>query len=185
MAKSMIPSSSQTVGPYFRIGLEYLFDPITKVDATDVCAIAIRGTVLDRDRAPVPDAMLEFWSASRVPQNDEADSTGQWISERFRRAGTDEDGNFSIKIPRPIANALQDGRPQAPHIMVLLFARGLQRHLISRVYLGDETGNETDLVLLAVPPQRRRTLIAAVDGDNAYRWNVILQGAEETVFFAW
>jgi protocatechuate 3,4-dioxygenase alpha subunit len=70
-------------------------------------------------------------------------------------------------------------------MMVLVFARGLQRPLITRVYLDDEAGNSTDPVLLGVPAGRRGTLVAKRDGANGYRWDVILQGADETVFFAW
>ena len=74
---------------------------------------------------------------------------------------------------------------QAPHAMVLVFARGLMRNLITRVYLEDETGNDSDPVLLQVPAERRRTLLAKREGANIYRWDVLLQGADETVFFAW
>ena len=74
---------------------------------------------------------------------------------------------------------------QAPHMLVLVFARGLLRHLISRVYFEDEDANGSDPVLLTVPRERRSTLIAKSDGENRFRWDVILQGSNETVFFAW
>ncbi len=70
-------------------------------------------------------------------------------------------------------------------MLVLIFARGLLRHLISRVYFEGEPANESDPVLLAVPTERRRTLIARRDGPNKFHWDVVLQGADETVFFAW
>jgi protocatechuate 3,4-dioxygenase alpha subunit len=78
-----------------------------------------------------------------------------------------------------------DGRKQAPHILVLVFARGLLRHLISRVYFDDEPANASDPVLLCVPAERRHTLIARRGAGDSYCWDVILQGPEETVFFAW
>jgi len=165
----LIPNSSQTVGPYFRIGLDYLIDRTSTDDATTLGTIAIRGRVLDRDGVAVPDAMLEFWS---VPHN-------------FRRAATDLDGNFCVMMGRPVAVRMEDGRTQSPHLLVLVFARGLLRHLISRVYFESEPGNESDPVLLGVPADRRRTLMARRDGDNSFRWDVTLQGPDETVFFAW
>lgn len=177
-----IPSSSQTVGPYFTIGLEYLIDRTAEIEAEN--AIEIRGRVLDRQGAPVPDAMLEFWSAGDAVSA-LGDSRAHGIPDGFRRAVTDQEGCFIARIKRPALTRLEDGRLQAPHIMVLVFARGLLRHLITRMYLEGEMGNDNDSVLLNVPAKRRSTLVARVDGKNAYRWDVILQGADETVFFAW
>jgi protocatechuate 3,4-dioxygenase, alpha subunit len=171
----LIPTSSQTVGPYFRIGLEYLADcQPSEPDAAG--SISIHGTVFDRDGAPVPDAMLEFWSAP-VGQN-ESSSSG--FPGGFRRAPTDVDGQFSIVMPRPPLVG-----KHAPHLVVLVFARGLLRNLISRLYFDGEPGNLTDPVLLSIPPDRRRTLIAQREAENAFRWDIHLQGADETVFFAW
>jgi protocatechuate 3,4-dioxygenase, alpha subunit len=179
-----IPSSSQTVGPYFRIGLDYLIDRMA-ADAETHQTIEIGGRVLDRDGAPLPDAMLEFWSAGDGAREIADGVRESGIPDRFRRAGTDSNGSYVLKIRRPVASRLEDGRLQAPHVMVLVFARGLMRHLITRVYLEDETGIESDPVLLGVPAERRGTLLAKCDGANVYRWDVILQGADETVFFAW
>ena len=175
-ATKLIPAASQTVGPYFRIGLEYMIDPNAAIDKK---AITIRGQVLDRDRAPVADALLEFWNASAGS----ASSNG--IPAGFARAATDDDGNFSVGLLRPIPIAANDGQVQAPHVLVLVFARGLLRHLISRVYFDGESINSTDPVLSAVPAHRRYTLVAQYDGQNSFRWDVILQGNDETVFFAW
>lgn len=178
--RKWIPSGSQTVGPYFRIGLEYLIDLMAATDAAAKDAIEIRGRVLDRDRGPVPDAMLEFWSPGDSPT-----SQGNGIPHGFRRVATDLEGCYTVRIRRPVPTLLEDGRMQAPHIMVLVFARGLLRHLTSRLYLEDATGNKSDPVLLGIPPERRGTLTAKVEGENAYRWDVVLQGDKETVFFAW
>jgi protocatechuate 3,4-dioxygenase alpha subunit len=163
----LIPAGSQTVGPYFRIGLEYLIErtPATTLDTAGT--IEIRGRVLDRDGASVLDAMLEFWSTAKV-----ADKAGAFPAS-FRRAATDEEGRYSVVMERPTAQHSN--------------ARGLMRHLISRVYFADEQSNQSDPVLAAVPGERRATLIAQRDESraNVYRWDVILQGAGETVFFAW
>jgi protocatechuate 3,4-dioxygenase, alpha subunit len=171
-----IPAGSQTVGPFFRIGLEYLIERMPETPAG--AAITIQGRVLDRDGAPVPDAMLEFWNSSET-------SHEAGFPRGFRRAPTNHEGHFSVVMSKPATLALNHGQTQAPHMLVLVFARGLLRHLISRVYFEGEPENESDPVLLAVPPERRRTLIAQRDGHKSFRWNVILQGPDETVFFAW
>jgi protocatechuate 3,4-dioxygenase alpha subunit len=175
-----IPSSSQTVGPYFRIGLDYLIDRMNDLDVTAKNTIEIRGRILDGDGVPVPDAMLEFWSAENVDSIPE-----HGIPDRFRRVRTDLKGCYAARVKRPVAMLLEDGRLHAPHIMVLVFARGLMRHLISRVYLEGEAANQNDTVLLNVPVERRGTLLAEDGGENEYRWDIVLQGNDETVFFAW
>lgn len=172
----LIPAGSQTVGPYFRIGLEYMIDP---TEATETDTVSIRGQVLDRDRAPVADAMLEFWTPSAVSLKSAAIPTG------FARAATDDDGNFCVRMAKPAQITAKNGLMQAPHMLVLVFARGLLRHLISRIYFDGESSNSTDPVLSAIPADRRHTLVAQSDGQKSFRWDVILQGNDETVFFAW
>jgi protocatechuate 3,4-dioxygenase alpha subunit len=88
---------------------------------------------------------------------------------------------------KPKTVAFGDGRMQAPHMLVLVFARGLLRHLITRVYFEGAAENSSDPVLREVPPDRRGTLIAqrASGTTGSYRWDVVLQGERETVFFAW
>jgi protocatechuate 3,4-dioxygenase alpha subunit len=184
---SRIPSGSQTVGPYFRIGLESLLDRTPALAPGSAGTIEIRGQVLDRDGVPVPDAMLEFWSAASVESGSSVDGAGSGFPAGFRRAATGEDGRFVAVMERPAAARFDDEHTQAPHMLVLVFARGLMRHLLSRVYLGDEKGNDTDPVLMRIAEERRNTLIARRDESRAglYVWNVVLQGTDETVFFAW
>lgn len=180
-SEARIPAGSQTVGPYFCIGLEYLIERTPAITLDTPGNIEIRGRVLDRDGTPVPDAMLEFWSAAKI-----ADKLAVFPAG-FRRITTDADGTYSVVMERPKTLPPKDERVHAPHMLVLVFARGLMRHLISRVYFADEEANESDPVLRAIPEDRRPTLIAQPDESraNVYRWNVILQGAGETVFFAW
>jgi protocatechuate 3,4-dioxygenase, alpha subunit len=177
----LIPVGSQTVGPFFRIGLEYLIERAPAIEAAE--KIVIRGRVLDRDGTPVPDAVLEFWAARTASSTPDHDR----YPAGFRRTATDDNGNFEVAAIRPAAVALDDGRMQAPHMLVLVFARGLLRHLLTRVYFKDEPGNTADPVLQEIPADRRGTLIAQLENDqtSSYRWNVILQGQDETVFFAW
>ncbi|MBV8632675.1 MAG: protocatechuate 3,4-dioxygenase subunit alpha [Silvibacterium sp.] len=175
----LTPSGSQTVGPYFAIGLSYLIER-SGVVAADAETIEIRGRVLDRDGVPVPDAMLEFWTSN--PR----DASGKGaFPYGFRRVCVDDNGNFCALVNRPAPAPFSDGTMQSPHVLVLFFARGLLRHLISRLYFDDKPANLSDPVLLGIPAERRHTLIAKSEGANSFRWDVILQGPHETVFFAW
>lgn len=180
-----IPGSSQTVGPYFRIGLDYLIDCAPSPTPGEGNTVRIHGRVLDRDRAPVADAMLEFWTGAAPKSAANGITQSADFPFGFRRAGTDLDGRFSVTMIMPEPVPMDDGTLQAPHLVVLVFARGLLRHLISRVYFDGDAGNSFDTVLDAIPADRRATLIAQADGKDAFRWDVILQGADETVFFAW
>jgi protocatechuate 3,4-dioxygenase alpha subunit len=179
----LIPAGSQTVGPFFRIGLDYLIDRAPVLDADVAGRVEIRGRVLDRDGTPVPDAVLEFWT----PRIAASTSGQEQYPAGFRRTATDTNGNFAVAVMRPAAGPLEDGRMQAPHILVLVFARGLLRHLLTRVYFENEPGNAADMVLQDIPAERRATLIARLDNHqaNSYQWDVRLQGQDETVFFAW
>lgn len=177
-----IPSSSQTVGPYFRIGFDYLIEWTPALTLDMPGTIQLRGRVLDRDGAPVSDAMLEFWCAASTESRNDGKPGG--FPPGFRRTATDDNGGYSVVMPRPVPAKQRD---QPPYMLVLVFARGLLRHLISRVYLGDMLANENDPVLNRIPHERRATLIARPDESLAgmYWWDVILQGSGETVFFAW
>jgi protocatechuate 3,4-dioxygenase, alpha subunit len=186
-ASARIPAGSQTVGPYFRIGLEYLMDRIPALTLSVPGTIELRGRVLDRDGEPVPDALLEFWTAATVAGRLSDDGESNGFPAGFTRAATDSDGGYSIAIERPATGQSGDEQTDAAHMIVLVFARGLLRHLISRVYLGDESANESDAVLMEIPEERRATLIARPDQRRAgmYWWDIRLQGTDETVFFAW
>lgn len=176
----LIPSASQTVGPYFQIGLEYLIDCEPKFKHEESCVIEISGRVLDANSIPVPDAMLEFWS----PQ---APSQQQGYPGGFHRIATDDEGRYTVLLRKPEGSAYPGGRHQAPHLLVLVFCRGLLRNLVTRVYFGQEHANDTDPVLLSLDPERRPTLISQRRSNqaNSYEWDVMLQGPAETVFFAW
>ena len=180
-APKLVPSGSQTVGPYFRIGLEHLVGK-GPVKESALEAIELHGKVLDRDGTPVPDALLEFWSADL---NGIPNSNGH--PPGFHRVATDLEGRFSFALNKPGATPMGDGRMQAPHMLVLVFARGLLRQLITRVYFDQDPVKTIDPVLLEVLAERRPTLIASSDASDprAYQWNVVLQGDNETVFFAW
>jgi protocatechuate 3,4-dioxygenase, alpha subunit len=162
---------SQTVGPYLHIGLEWLATGQvigTRGDYT------LSGTVYDGAGVPVDDALLETWQA------DTAGCHGGQMNDLpigFGRVATDRDGRFVLRTDRPGA-----APGQAPHLVVLIFMRGLLKPLLTRVYWPDAAATAADPVLLSVPPARRGSLLATRDGASSLRWDVHLQGAHETVF---
>ena len=158
---------SQTVGPFFGVGLPFA-NGEQIVPAGSAGAIRIEGQVLDGNGDPVPDALLEIWQPG----------TG------FGRARTDSEGAFSFMTAKPGATPAPDGRAQAPHVNVTVFARGLLRHLVTRMYFPDEAdANAADPVLNLIEPARRQTLIAN-NCAGVLHFDVRLQGERETVFFA-
>ena len=144
---------SQTVGPFFAIGL-------CREGENEVVSggsVRIVGRVLDGAGDPVSDAVVEFWQ----PGNG---------GTRWGRSGTDADGRFELVTERPPGG----------YADVLVFARGLLRHLVTRCYFDDDAD---DAVLEGLDPSDRATLIARPDGD-VLRFDIHLQGDRQTVFFA-
>jgi protocatechuate 3,4-dioxygenase, alpha subunit len=182
-------TTSQTVGPFFSIGFTWLKKDNLAGPGVSGERITIQGCVVDGDNNPVPDAVLEFWQADS--QGSFAHNTNQQKKPQaedfqgFGRIATGENGKFSFTTIKPGAISGPNGKPQAPHIAVSVFARGLLRRLVTRIYFADEGANASDFVLNLVQPARRGTLLARnVAGQSgALEWNVVLQGADETVFF--
>lgn len=182
------PTPSQTVGPFFSIGMKRLFSSDQSASGREAEAIAITGQVLDGDGQPVPDAVLEFWQADqfgKYAQPESASSEGAAFLG-WARVPTDAQGSFTLRTIKPgaVANG-SSGSPQAPHINVIIFMRGLLRHLYTRIYFDGEPANQSDPVLQTMPENRRATLVARRSETNRkqYLWNVVLQGNGETVFF--
>jgi protocatechuate 3,4-dioxygenase alpha subunit len=177
---------SQTVGPFFRMGLARLYSPDLAPASTAPDRIAVRGRVLDGDGVPVTDAILEIWQANAHGKYAHPDDTRPLPLTAgfsgFGRVPTDTDGAFRFLTIKPGVVPGLGGVAQAPHLVVAIFMRGLLIHLLTRMYFPDEPGNATDPVLQLVPAERRATLIAN-RRDDALEWNVILQGDNETVFF--
>ena len=170
---------SQTVGPFFGYALPYLGGPAL-VPASHPAAIRLHGTVLDGDGVPVPDAILELWQpdadgrivqqvGSRDPES--ARFTG------FGRAAVDAGGHYEFRTVVPGA-AVAGGARWA---LVTVFARGLLHHLFTRVYFAVE-GEPADALLDRLDPARRATLIAVHDDVDGYRFDIRIQGQDETVF---
>jgi protocatechuate 3,4-dioxygenase, alpha subunit len=196
---------SQTVGPFFAYGLtpkgrcqwdpngsyswkETVGDNLITPDASGQ-KIRIEGRITDGDGLPINDAMLEIW---------QADAQGRYANPRdtralpntqfkgFGRSVTDANGVFSFDTIKPGAVPGPGGKQQAPHIVVMVFSRGMLRQVHTRLYFDDEAANGSDPILALVPEDRRGTLIAHKEmrGDLAvYRFDVRVQGENETVFF--
>ncbi|HEX6618707.1 MAG TPA: protocatechuate 3,4-dioxygenase subunit alpha [Solirubrobacteraceae bacterium] len=173
----MPTTPSQTVGPFFAIELPY-GDGRYVVPKGTTGAVWLRGRVLDGDGAPVPDALVESW---------QADPGGRFGGDfrGFGRASTDDEGRWAILTlkPGPIPGG-SDGTPQAPHIDLAIFARGLLHQVVTRLYFGDEAqANAADPVLAGLDEQARATLVAQRCADG-YELDIHLQGPHETTFFA-
>jgi protocatechuate 3,4-dioxygenase, alpha subunit len=178
---------SQTVGPYFAIGLPWPDGPYAVPEGTPG-AVWLRGRVLDGGGDPVPDALVESWQADpegRFAHPDDPRGAVEW-DESFRgfgRSATDADGRWGILTLKPGPVPGPRGEPQAPHVDLSVFARGLLNRVVTRVYFGDEAqANAADPVLSGLDEARRASLIAQPDGDG-YGFDVHLQGAHETAFF--
>ena len=103
----------------------------------------------------------------------------------FARCPTDGDGRYEIRTRKPPAGPTVDGTPQAPHLSVSVFARGLLDRVVTRIYFPEEAAaNETDPTLSAVPAERRHLLVAVADAPGRYRFDIRLQGDDESVFLA-
>jgi protocatechuate 3,4-dioxygenase, alpha subunit len=183
MALQVTPS--QTVGPFFSIGLTWADGAFAVPDGTEG-AFWLRGRVTDGDGAPVPDAVIETWQADPDGRYHHPDDprAGRGDFRGFARAPTTGDGVFAILTVKPGPVPGPGGVPQAPHLAMSVFARGLLNRVVTRVYFADEADlNAADPVLAGLPEDRRATLLAVPEGDG-YRFDVRLQGEDETVFFA-
>ena len=181
------PTASQTVGPYLRIGLEWL--TIDQVASPD-CAgehLTITGRVFDADGVGVPDGLVEIWQAnSHGKYAHPEDTQSAPLTPGFRgfgRVPTDAEGRFTFHTIKPGPVPDPEGGHQAPHILVSVFMRGLLKQVVSRIYFPDEPLNAQDRVLQLVPPQRRGTLMARRVGPRTLEWDIMLQGPQETVCF--
>jgi protocatechuate 3,4-dioxygenase, alpha subunit len=187
---------SQTVGPFFAYGLtptgqyewnDAFTNNLVTADATGE-RIRIEGNVFDGDGKPVPDCMLEIWQADAQGRFADPKDNRALPNSKFRgfgRYGTGANGEYAFDTIKPGSVPDPDGKPQASHILVAIFARGMLLHNYTRIYLEGEAANAADPILALVPTERRATLIARrVPGGNAvYHFDIRLQGDDETVFF--
>jgi protocatechuate 3,4-dioxygenase alpha subunit len=188
----LIPTASQTAGPFFKFGLDRPeWNDLTAGGKAKGEPIRIEGRVLDGDGAPVPDALLEIWQANAAGKYAHAeDRQDKAVDPNFRgfgRCSTDKEGRWHFTTIRPGAVPGRGNAMQAPHINLRVFARGLLKHVSTRLYFAQEPLNKTDPVLSSIEDSaRQQTLIAASQQEGAgtvYRLDIRLQGKDETVFF--
>ncbi|WP_372836465.1 protocatechuate 3,4-dioxygenase subunit alpha [Puniceibacterium confluentis] len=188
-------SPSQTAGPYVHIGCTPNFSGITGIYPEDLGTrmitgdaagerITIKGTVHDGAGTALRDALVEVWQADAAGkfagQGGDAAFTG-W----GRSAGDMATGEFTFETVKPGAVAWPDGRKQAPHVTFWIVARGINLGLHTRMYFADEdAANAEDPILSRLEhSQRIPTLLAQPEGNGVYRFDIHLQGAQETIFF--
>ena len=182
---------SQTVGPFYAIGLTRTPMNVMATDASQGERIRIEGQVFDGDGVAIPDVMVEIWQANAYGRyNHPDDKQVKPLDPTFTgwgRSGTDDRCFYSFETIKPGSVPGNDDAVQAPHVNVVIFARGMLVHAYTRIYFSDEPANVSDPVLQLVKNKaRRNTLIAArgeEDGKTVYRFDIRLQGENETVFF--
>jgi protocatechuate 3,4-dioxygenase alpha subunit len=177
---TLAPTPGQTIGPFYGYALPYPGD-CELVPAGTPGAIRLHGTVYDGAGQPVPDALLEIWQADEQGNVRQAPGSVRrdgWTFTGFGRTAVDPEGHYSFTTLRPGPTA----EGAAPFVAMTVFARGLLNRLFTRIYLPvDDAALTADAFLQSVPEGRRRTLVATAD-DHGYRFDLHLQGDDETVF---
>jgi protocatechuate 3,4-dioxygenase, alpha subunit len=187
MSQELTPS--QTIGPFFHDAL--VDEDHSKLVATSYpSALRIEGTVYDGAGDPVPDAMVEIWQANPAGRYDDPTDEREDLPldpktfSGFGRSDTVEGGKFSFVTAKPGRVPDADGSPQAPHVMVSVFARGLLKRLVTRVYFPDEIdANSVDPVLSSIEDQKLRDSLIAREEEGVLRFDIRLQGENQTAFF--
>jgi protocatechuate 3,4-dioxygenase alpha subunit len=156
----------QTVGPYLHLGLRVGLAPMTARGRTT--PLALHGRLLDGAGDGIADGVLEFWAAG-------FDGLG--------RVWTQGDGRYRLETVKPATRVDAGGAVHAPHFAVRVLARGVLTEYLTRVYFADEPDTDRDVVLQAVPADRRATLIAVAGAPREYHLDIVVQGERETVFF--
>lgn len=179
-------SPSQTIGPFFHNVLIRGSEHIMTNAQTSGTRIVLTGKVLDGDGASISDALVEIWQADGNGRfnhpNDPQHANADPHFRGFGRSRTEEDGQFTFHTIKP---GIINGEV-VPHINVRVFARGMLIHAVTRLYFAEQPKNELDPVFAAIPEKRRSTLLAKRQPDApmpTYRFDIHLQGEQETVFF--
>lgn len=160
-------TTSQTIGPFSHEAWQWAVDCSAAIDG----GITIRGVIYDGDGAPINDAQLESWQPAAV------DVEAAHPVPGFRRIPSGEHGEFALR--------LADVKPTAgqPFVYITVFARGLVKHQFTAVFLENDAALPSSAILDQVPAARRATLIATRTAPGGYRWDIHMQGAQETAFF--
>lgn len=177
----------QTLGPFFDFGLIIPNGDIVAKPESSGRHVVIEGTVRDGKGEAMPDALVEVWQANAAGKYrhpaDRQDRPLDPAFDGFGRVATSDGGAFTFKtvVPGRVPSAV--GKLQAPHLAIGVLARGVLTRLVTRLYFEDEPSNAEDEILSLVPAERRSTLIAKRVDPDRYRFDIILQGHDETVFF--
>ena len=188
MSELLGQTPSQTVGPYYTLRLFREGENIL-VPPGHPGRIVVQGIVLDGDRRPIEDALLEIWQANSVGRYRHPDDVRDLALDDgftgFGRAITDfETGVYRFETIKPGLVPDAEGAFQAPHISLIVQGRGMLNPVFTRIYFSDEDeANRDDLILRGLPATRRGTLIAELVENGVYRFDVLFQGDDETVFF--
>ncbi len=187
---TMVASASQTAGPYWHLvdfpewsdTLRHFADKLP-----DGEAITLTGTIRDGTGALITDAMVEIWHAD--PSGKYPDTNGDPTAfQGYARCATDKTGTFKFRTlkpgPSPVGPHAGANAMQAPHVALVVFARGILHHLTTRLYFEGEALNATDPVLSAVPEARRGTMLAKPTAPGTWTLDLRLQGEDETVWLA-
>lgn len=178
----LVPTPSQTAGPYVEIGMGWNADGRLVPPGTPG-EFSVSGVVVDGAGALVTDAALEFWQADPAWRYDSGGAGGDWTG--FTRALTGRDGRYELWTVKPGVSADPgDGALEAPHVSVSIFARGLLQRLVTRFYFEDEPGaNKADPVLAAIGEPAVASRLVAASTAEGYKFDICLQGDAETPFF--
>ena len=177
--RDLVATPSQTVGPFFHFALA----PDERLGSLAENAVGerlhLRIRITDGAGMPLPDALIEIYHANAAGEYGSPGFSG------FGRLATNHDGTCVFQTIRPGRVAGVGGERQAAHIEVCLFARGLLRHLYTRIYFADDPDLDSDPLFSLVPADRRATLLAtpAAGTSGSWEWDIRLQGEHETVFF--
>lgn len=179
---------SQTIGPFLHI--EVPFEGEDRLVAPNhPGAVRLIGVLTDGEGDAVDDALIEIWQANQAGRYAHPEDTREDIPLEdgftgFGRCATDAEGRFEFLTVKPGAVPGPDGRMQAPHIDVSVFARGLLNRLVTRVYFPDEAeANAADPVLSLIEDEAERRTLIAEEHDGSLRFDICLQGEGETTFF--
>jgi protocatechuate 3,4-dioxygenase alpha subunit len=183
---SRLETPSQTVGPFFAIALPWAGSAEVVPPGTSG-AVRISGRVLDGAGAAVPDALIETWQADPAggfEHPDDPRGAGTRGFGGFGQCATGADGGFSVLTVKPGPLPAPGGGVEAPHVDVSVFARGLLVRLVTRIYFPDEAeANAADPVLRSIANAAARATLIAVAEEGGLRFDIRLQGDDETVFF--
>jgi protocatechuate 3,4-dioxygenase alpha subunit len=164
-------SASQTIGPFFEFALPWHDGPLAVAPGT-AGAFWIEGRLLDGDDAPITDGLIETWQI------------GPPGARGFARSATDAGGRWAILTVKPPSAHEADGLLHAPQLAVSVFARGLLKRAVTRIYFADETAaNATDPALQQITDAGGRATLIAARSDRGYRFDIRMQGEQATVFF--